>query len=212
MNATLKNEYLKAAFKVLKHQEEHASSVVPYRLDYVFIGSSLEQRNGFVGYLFMAQYPQASPAKCFKAVKSTAFSDDVFDTSVQALGNRIGSAYVPSIQYVFNMSIDSVGRFADLFDSGALHHTYPEAKTIFHFFFGGIGVIAPLKEELLAQISQFQVIVIGLWLRESKDKLVFLPGGKLGLAFAVELSASINCSSKVAVLLESLTLKGTRNG
>ena len=106
---------------------------------------------------------------------------------------------MPSIQYVFNISVDGASRFGDLFDSRAFNHTYPEAKTIFQLFFSAIGVIAPLKEELLAQISDFQVI--GFRRRKSIDKLVFLPRGKLGLAFAVELSVSINCSSKITVLL-----------
>lgn len=166
VNATLKNEYLKAAFTSEMHQEEHASSVVPYRLDCVFAVSFLKQGDRFVGYSLMSQYPQTSPAKYLKALEPTTFSDDVFDMPVQTLGNRIGSSYAPSIHNIFDMSVDGVDRFVDLFDSGALHYTYPEAKTIFHFFFGAIGVIAPLKEELLAQISDFQVI--GLWLRESR--------------------------------------------
>lgn len=97
MNATLKNEYLKDAFTLEKHQEEHASLVVPYRLDYVFAVSSLKRGNRFVGHPLMSQYPQTSPAKCLETVEFTTFSDDVFNVSVQTLGNRIGSAYVPSI-------------------------------------------------------------------------------------------------------------------
>lgn len=192
-------EYKKAAFGIEKQAEEHASSVVPCRLDCVFGVSSLEQGNGFVRYPLMSQYPQTSPAKRPEAVEPTAFPDDVLDTSVQTLGNRIGSAYVPGIQNIFDMPVDGIGGFYDLFDSAALHHPYPEAKTLFHLLSGGISVITPLEEELLAQIGQFQVI--GFRRRKSIDEPVFLPGGKPGFAFVVELSASIDRFSEITVLL-----------
>lgn len=89
MNATLKNEYLKAAFTLERHQEEHASSVVPHRLGCVFAASSLEQENGLVGYPLVTQYPQASPAKRLEAVEPTAFSDDVFDASSMGFTSSI---------------------------------------------------------------------------------------------------------------------------
>lgn len=130
MNTTLKNEYLKDTFTLEKHQEEHASLVVPYRLDCVFAVSSLKRGNRFVGHPLMSQYPQTSPVKCLKAVEFTTFSDDVFDAPVQTLGNRIGSAYVPSIQYILNMPVDSVGRFWWSLQVLALiyAHIYPDRR------------------------------------------------------------------------------------
>lgn len=80
------------------------------------------------------------------------------------------------IQNVFDVPVDGFDRFYDFFDSGSFHYPCLEEKIIFHLFFGGIGVIAPLEEELLAQVRQLQVI--GLWIRESRNGLVFLPGGK----------------------------------
>lgn len=79
-------------------------------------------------------------------------------------------------QNVFDVPVDGFGRLYDFFDPGSLHYPYPEEKIIFHLFFDGIGVIVPFKEELLAQISQLQVI--GLWIRESRNEFVFLSGGK----------------------------------
>ena len=40
MNATLKNEYLRAAFELQKQADEYVSSVVSSRLDYDFIDAS----------------------------------------------------------------------------------------------------------------------------------------------------------------------------
>lgn len=145
MNPTLKKEYVRGAFKVLKHQEEHASSMAPCRLDYVFIGSSLEQGNRFVGHSFMSLHPQTLSSKCLEAVEFTAFSDDVFDTPVQTLGNCVGPAHMPSIQSLFDVSIDGVGRFGDLSvclcsysRKSASTETFPEFF-IFTILSGGSG-------------------------------------------------------------------------
>ncbi len=72
MIRTSKTEYKKVAFEIGKQAEEYASSVVPYRLEYVFIGSSFEQRNGFVGHPLMSQYPQAAPSKRLEAVEANS--------------------------------------------------------------------------------------------------------------------------------------------
>ncbi len=69
-----KAEYKKVAFEIGKQAEGHASSIVPYRLNCVFVVSSLKQGNGFVGYSFVAQYPQTSPVKCLKAVEANGTS------------------------------------------------------------------------------------------------------------------------------------------
>lgn len=49
MIRTSKTEYKKVAFEIRKQAKEHASSVVPYRLDYVFVASSLKQGIGLLG-------------------------------------------------------------------------------------------------------------------------------------------------------------------
>ena len=120
VNATLKNEYLKAAFTSEMHQEEHVSSVVPYRLDCVFAVSFLKQGDRFVGYPLMSQYPQTSPAKCLKALEPTTFSDDVFDVPGAGF-NLVNADMAGKIALVvkgtlFNFAYDVLGDSARIFD------------------------------------------------------------------------------------------------
>ena len=116
MNATLKNECLRAAFKLQKHRMEHALSVDPYRLYCVFGISSLEQDDGLIGHPFMSQYPEAASLKLFEAIEATTFCDDVFDAPVQPFSDSIYPAYMLSIQNVFDVPIDSVSGDGDLFN------------------------------------------------------------------------------------------------
>lgn len=82
----------------------------------------------------MTQYPQTSPAKCFKAIESTIFSDDAFDASIQTLGDSIASTYVPSIQYIFNMPFHGVFGFGDLFICLRSHTYKPISTRVFPEF------------------------------------------------------------------------------